>query len=257
MKISTAAGSVLERVMIDGNLIKLPEQLDRKLYLEVNKVLEALGGKWSRAKKGHVFDQRPDGLLDEVLVAGEVTTAKDLGFFRTPAELAERMAIHVCDGLADPILEPSAGDGALVRACMAHGATVIALEYDPGRRAQLSAIGPIAPNHPARLVVLDEPDFLVWSLSQPPYSIGRIIANPPFGRINGTDHVNHLWAMLGLLRSDGKLACVMPSSLIWRQGKQYETIRRRIHELGGRIEQLPEGTFKASGTMVNTCLVLI
>ena len=34
-------------------------QLDRKTYLEVNKVLEALGGKWNKKHKAHIFETDP------------------------------------------------------------------------------------------------------------------------------------------------------------------------------------------------------
>ena len=39
------------------NVVYLPlGQLDRKTYSAVNKCLEAIGGKWSRKEKGHIFE---------------------------------------------------------------------------------------------------------------------------------------------------------------------------------------------------------
>ena len=35
------------------------QQLDRNDYVKVNKALEALGGKWNRKAKAHLFDEDP------------------------------------------------------------------------------------------------------------------------------------------------------------------------------------------------------
>ena len=38
---------VLQKCTVEGNVVKLPnKQLDRKLYQEVAKALELIGGKW-------------------------------------------------------------------------------------------------------------------------------------------------------------------------------------------------------------------
>lgn len=43
----TTKEQVLQNCTIEGNVVKLPsEQLDRKLYQEVAKALELIGGKW-------------------------------------------------------------------------------------------------------------------------------------------------------------------------------------------------------------------
>ena len=71
-KLSAAALAVLEGVRIVGREVRITDgQLDRKLYVEVNAALEALGGAWNRKAKAHIFDQDPSDALDQVLVDGE------------------------------------------------------------------------------------------------------------------------------------------------------------------------------------------
>lgn len=55
MKVQEPVLAVLSRCSTQGHILKLPEQLDRKMYEAVNTVLAAAGGKWNRAIKGHIF----------------------------------------------------------------------------------------------------------------------------------------------------------------------------------------------------------
>lgn len=76
MQIPENVLAVLSRCSIQGTLLTLPEgQLDRKLYVAVNKVLEGLGGKWDRKAKAHVFDHEPSNDLDRAILTGEITGA--------------------------------------------------------------------------------------------------------------------------------------------------------------------------------------
>lgn len=55
MKINNDVANVLANSTIeDVNLFLPVGQLDRKLYMAVNKVLVAIKGKWNRSKK-HIF----------------------------------------------------------------------------------------------------------------------------------------------------------------------------------------------------------
>jgi hypothetical protein len=60
MKFQNDVLAVLAECSTDGNVLYLPSiQLERKLYVSVNKCLANIGGKWFRSKKGHVFDYDP------------------------------------------------------------------------------------------------------------------------------------------------------------------------------------------------------
>src|SRR3972149_847602 len=64
---------VLRRAVIEGTRLRIVEQLDRKLYVAVNKGLEAAGGKWDRKAKAHTFGDDPRKILN--FDAGVVDTA--------------------------------------------------------------------------------------------------------------------------------------------------------------------------------------
>ena len=113
MKVNEIVRDILAECRVEGNVLMLPDrQLDRKTYTEVNKVLEAMGGKWNRKAKGHVFDHSPEATLEDIILSGEYTdTKKELQFFETPEDLA----VKLCD-MADitpecSAMEPSAGKG--------------------------------------------------------------------------------------------------------------------------------------------------
>ena len=67
-KLSPEALAVLDSdVIIRGSFLSIEKPLDRKLYVEVNAALEALGGKWDRKSKAHVFGEGPADALDQVI----------------------------------------------------------------------------------------------------------------------------------------------------------------------------------------------
>src|SRR5208282_609075 len=107
---------ILRRSTFAGNVLTLPEQLDRETYLRVAKVLTAARGKWDRKAKGHVFPFDPRELIGAVVEDGVVVDAKrTLQFFETPDDLAKRMVGLSGIGVGEIALEPSAGQGRIVR----------------------------------------------------------------------------------------------------------------------------------------------
>lgn len=89
---------------------------------------------------------------------------------------------------------------------------------------------------------------------EPMASFDRIVMNPPFGRQADLKHVSHA---LKFLKPGGLLVSVMASSVTFRSNKLTTDFRQLIVDRGGHIEELPEGAFKSSGTMVNTVIVVI
>jgi phospholipid N-methyltransferase len=234
--------AVLSKCQVEGNTVLLTcGQLDRKQYIAVNSVLESMGGKWNRKAKGHNFTSDPTGKLEMVLLTGEIDRPEDFGFFPTPPSLAQRIV-----GLADispghSILEPSAGDGAIVdeivRAC-SRNALLSCVELLPENCAILSKKG----------YKVEQADFLEWT---PPALFDRVVMNPPFARQADIDHVNKAWECL---RPGGKLVSIMSAGIVFRENRKTVALRERIKD-HGTIERNPDGTFKESGTMVNTVIV--
>lgn len=248
---------VLGAATIEGNTVRLNGQLDRKLYTRVNEVLEAVGGKWNRKSKAHVFGEDAGERLDLVLNTGMIERPQDFGFFPTPPELAARV-VEEC-GVAEghSVLEPSAGHGALVEAALKAGAkSVFAVELLPdnakvlyekfkhssasfacGDFLQVSAPSECKNIHDAECVTFD-----------------RVVMNPPFAKRADIDHVLHAFEFL---RQGGRLVSIMSAGVSFRHDHKTEDFRQFVYEHDGSIEALPEGSFKVSGTMVNTVLVTV
>jgi type I restriction-modification system DNA methylase subunit len=82
----------------------------------------------------------------------------------------------------------------------------------------------------------------------------RIIANPPFRNGQDVDHVRHMY---GLLKPGGVLVTVMSPAWQYRADRKYADFRAWLERLDHEVENLPEGTFKTSGTNVRALLVTI
>lgn len=245
MKVNETVRDILAECTVEGNLLKLPDrQLDRKTYTDVNKVLEGLGGKWERKLKGHLFDSSPEAALEEVILSGEYTNSKkEFQFFETPTELASKLC-DMAEITSDcTVLEPSVGKGR------------IADEIMKRRSAKLYCF---EINKDMEKYLEDKPyavyyeDFLNLSKE---YDIpDRIVMNPPFSKQQDIDHV---YKAFDCLKPGGILVSVMSTSHTYRTNQKSELFREFLVQTGAETEFLPQGTFKESGTMANTCVIKI
>lgn len=243
IRLSSEVLRVLESgVEVKGSSLRITQQLDRKLYTAVNKALEALGLKWSRKAKAHVAPAHIDvgEIVADAVTAGYVPKPNELDYFATPPDLAERMVDEARLLRPSPtgVLEPSAGEGALLAPLVKAFPDVqsFAIELHPRRFVTLAdAFRP-------KTVVINT-DFLTFD----DLSFDVIVMNPPFSGNRAAKHVAHA---LSLLHPGGALVAVMPASVQFRTDGHWPLLRARAQY----IEPLPEGMFKESGTMVNTCL---
>lgn len=243
--------AILAQLQVAGNVVLgHPTQLDRKLYVKVNAALEAIGGKWDRKAKGHVFAEDPAGRLADVVATGSYTCPRLNGYFPTPAPLALKLAQEVVAavGQGASYLEPSAGDGALARALVSLDVDrkrVLCVELDGGRADQLVGHG----FDVVRGDFLSLPDSVL--LAQP---VDAVLMNPPF---NGGADARHLDLALDYLRPGGCLRAIVSAGVIFRETAIHRRVRERVTALGGWWEHLPDGTFSEAGTEVRTAVVRV
>jgi predicted RNA methylase len=142
------------------------------------------------------------------------------------------------------ILEPSAGKGDLASPLTAAGHKVTCVEIQAALAAELDQQG-----H-ARVVRGDFFDMTPADLGQ----FDRVVMNPPFDAQRDIDHVNHA---VQLLAPGGVLVAIMSAGVEFRENRKAVVFREMIAGLRGRIIDLPPGSFRASGTLVNTVLVTL
>lgn len=248
IQVSQSVMETLDKAVVDGSTIQLVGTLDRKLYVEVNKVLEAAGGKWNRKAKAHVFDEDAMDAIEPILLTGEYTrTKQDFGQFDSPPSVVSEVIARAALEAGMKCLEPSAGLGNIAVAAARDGAVVTAYEIDGKRYARACAA---LQNIPGPHSVF-EGDFM----SLEPNSIyDRVLMNPPFSKQMDILHVKQAHKFL---KPGGLLIAVMSASVFYRENSLTVGFRRFVEEKGGDIERLPDGAFKESGTAVNTCIVTI
>jgi predicted RNA methylase len=258
MKVSTEVLRVLSTCLrFDGNCVVIVQQLDRKLYTHVNKVLEACGGTWSRKARAHVFIAwDPAEKIEQVLATGEVTVAKsDLCFFPTPVALARRLVKAIDIQPGHVVLEPSAGTGRIVEAINEAGGYSQAVERDPAMRAALVGkacfvydVESYRPRDPSEV-----DDFLTIDPTHAAFD--RVAMNPPFTKCGLGDGLDHVLHALKFLKVGGKLGAIMPNGILFREDRRHRAFRDAL-PYGTTFTELPEGAFKESGTNVRTVLVV-
>lgn len=258
MKIENQILKIIEAGHSDGNLYYLsPEPLDRKVYVEVNKVLEALGGKWNRSKKAHIFENSIEAAITNVINTGEVMNHKtELQFFETPAILGDQMC-ELLEYSGGNIGEPEAGRGALLKAIERNfyldsgflNGKVFWWEIDPTNAVHVQALG---------IGCKIGDDFLKARPDEVP-PLDRIIMNPPFS-MNGSgsqtdiDHVTHA---MKFVQSGGIIVSVMSPAIKFRNNKKTSDFRVLLNKFKHEIIDVPDGAFKESGTMIKTVIVKV
>lgn len=242
MKIDTEVLKVLDSAECDGSHLRLVGQLDRKLYVDTNKVLEAAGGKWNRGAKAHIFDGEAADAIEQVILTGEIATPQEFGFFETPPEVLDVLLRHAELRPGLTALEPSAGRGRIAGLLEAAGCEVTCVELQPQNVDILLGAG-------YRALCAD---FLALDSITPRFN--RIVMNPPFARQADIDHVTHA---LDFLAPGGRLVSVMSLGVTFRANRKTLDFVNLVEHHGGFFERLPEDAFKPSGTLVQTVVVVI
>ena len=241
----TTKEDILSKCTVDGNIVKLPEdQLERKLYLEVAKSLNLIGGKWKGGKvQGFVFLTDPTELLSEIANGGNRNLKKEFQFFGTPAPLANYLVELAEVDNSHSILEPSAGQGAMIRAINA----VCDVRVDCYELMEVNRI--ILKKTKLKFNLLGD-DFLNHSEGK----YDRIIANPPFTKNQDIDHILKMW---DCLNDGGRLVSICSTS--WFNGSQRKQIQfiQFLDENDAEVLDIEPGAFKESGTNVGGKIIIL
>lgn len=227
-------------------IVKLPAgQLERNDYLEVKKALELIGGSWKGGKtQGFVFKEDPSDYLSQLCEGEKINLKKEFQFFGTPPALADRL-VELAELQSEyTILEPSAGQGAIVKAIhrVFPELVVDCYELMDLNRSFLEKL----PN-----TCIIGSDFITEE-KETVYDC--IIGNPPFSKNQDIDHV---YEMYRCARKGGRVVSIMSNH--WRlssANKECEFLEW-LAALDAKIIHIEEGAFKESGTNISACIVVI
>lgn len=245
LTVSDDVMGVLRRSQLTHDRVQLPKEiLPRPLYIRVNQILEAAGGRWDRKAKAHVFPHDPRPVLGIAVESGAISFTdrkQEYQQFFTPPGLAARVVeeAEVARGMS--VLEPSAGAGALAGPVSSLGARLTCVEIDPELAEALRRRG-YSPVHTA--------DFLQW---QNFGLFDRVVMNPPFTRNQDIQHVSHAFAML---KGGGRLVSIMSPHFTFASDHASLAFREMVTK-HGFWKKLPDCAFAESGTNVNTVLVVL
>lgn len=194
-----------------------------------------------------LLDTDDEALKQEALrrEISKVRQADIPGFFPTPLTVINTMLDRAESAATffDNFADFSAGDGAI--------ADVIKQRY-PDACLCLTEINATLCNIlMSKGHAVTQKDFLTVE-PNPVFDV--VLINPPFENLADVDHVQHAYKFL---RPGGVLVAVMSPGPFFRSSTKAIGFREWLEAVGGQAENLPEGSFKESGTGVNTKLVTI
>lgn len=230
-----------------GRLGFIDGTLDRSLYVKVNKALEAMGGKWSRKVGGHVFALDPRFCVEGLLDNGYIEVVRD-GFFETPPAVIDVLFSILAPAAGLAYLEPSAGLGVIADAVANYTGEkdkITCVEINENRCGALRSKGY------GKVICGDFMDVRPDDLPR----FDRIYMNPPFELQQDIDHVLHA---LSFMKPSGALISVMSAGAKFNGNKKAVAFRDMLDSHPhAYLFDLPEGSFKDSGTMVNTVVLFV
>jgi len=167
------------------------------------------------------------------------------GYFPTQPAVIDKMLSKVHIDASSQVLEPSAGAGHIADRLkeLTQHVTVCEVSWTLREILKLKGYQP-------------HDDFMEFNQMPilPNMGYDAIIMNPPFEKGQDADHIRHAYE---LLADGGTLVSIAGEGIFNRSDKKAESFREWLDEVGGYSENLPENSFKMSGTGVHTRMVTI
>jgi hypothetical protein len=227
----------------DRCLRVLPQIDDRKLYLQVAKVLKMMGGEWEKKRQCFVFAEDPTealaaALADDVVIQ-DVTDTAVRGWFPTTPHWADvmvqRLGLPGRPALLPIFLEPSAGEGALIEAVLRArpDAKFHICEIDDARHATLYHKW-INDRGRVRSIGRDFLQLPPLNGRGRPHRYKYIIMNPPWSFLKGIGWQDyaHIKQAYNMLSPGGTLVAMLCLAHTWREHAQSQNLQDMVEEFG-------------------------
>ena len=243
--------NILSSATISNNVVKLNcGQVDRGVYIQVDEILKRLWGKWNKRKGGHVFEYDPTDMIQAYIETGKLPPKNETAYFPTPLKLVEEIIRlsknSICWDEVD-ILEPSAGQGAFL--------DIIKKEFPNGKLTcveYLELNATVLKNKGYNPIV---DDFMEVVFND---TYDLIIMNPPFSLPNDKKaYISHIMKAHSLMNKDGVLFAIAPKGWIHNSTNKEKEFKEFVSIHADFVDVYDRGTFKESGTMVETTLICL
>lgn len=237
---------ILKHCTLEDNVLKLPRvQFNKKSYADAKKWIEEAGGSWQGGKvQGFTFPFNADRVFSILHEGKRCNLQQDFQFFATPPEVADWL-VMLAGGVHEDekVLEPSAGTGAIIdaihRSCK--DLVVDCFELMPENKELLSK--------KSNINILGD-DFTTYDLGL----YDKIIANPPFSKNQDIRHVRRMYEHLN---NGGTVAAIMSCHWKIASEKECADFREWLKDVHAKVCDIEEGSFKQSGTGIETTAVII
>lgn len=235
----------ISKCRVEGNTVFLPSISEGPLsnYPELKKAFLNAGAKYK--KNTFVFQSDAQPYIDRLMGGENVNIKKEFQFFPTPAELADRLVKLSEIEKHHLVLEPSAGQGAIVEAI--HRATRIrqvdCCEINELNHAKLETIDG---------VLLTGNDFMQLVSYEGYYD--RVIANPPFSKNQDIDHIRKMYEVT---KSGGRIVTLSSRHWAVSNNKKEKMFRAWLKAINADVLPVAEGAFSESGTSIATYIIVI
>lgn len=225
-------------------LMKIPVIPD-EIYDQLVVAVASIGGTWSERHKGFVFSENPENKIEELLENGTYELSEEdiwkekMQYYPTPSRIAKQMVELAELQAGDIVLEPSAGRGAILDE-MPDYVQKVAIELDE-----------------TNVRFLHEKNYQVfWGdfLGMEGLKPTKVIMNPPFSKSQDVQHVCRAYE---IMETGGILVAIINENSLMRAKTNIHCKKfiELLNSIKHEIIHLPEGTFKESGTMINTVIV--
>lgn len=202
-------------------------------------------GSWQGGKiQGFTFPFNAERVFSILHEGKRCNLQQEYQYFATPPEVADWL-VMLAGGIHEDekVLEPSAGTGAIIdaihRSCK--DVVVDCFELMPENKELLSK--------KSNIQILGD-DFTVYDLEL----YDKIIANPPFSKNQDIKHVKRMYEHL---KEGGTIAAIMSCHWKIASEKECADFRKWLKDVHAKIYDIEEGSFKQSGTGIETTAVVI
>lgn len=255
---SEALHTLSNLITIKDHTVKINTTLDRKVYEEINEAFSRIGGKWNRSV--HAFPYNPTPLIETMLLNGTMMEKNPHAFFPTPLVGVEEMYLllgeehrfeYASEEYPLRVLEPSAGIGAIadfIKSKTPH-VELDLVEINPDNQKILCSKG--------YDVVCD--DFMAMEVpEEEDKKYDYIFMNPPFSlKGDSFAYITHINHAMSMLKEWGTLVAIIPTGWAKNKTAKERTFRNLVATHGGCVSTLPKGTFKESGTLIETNVITL